>query len=99
MIKITFNEAKFRNYKNIQFKLTEDGIEYYRPEQPIYVVRWWLNEYEFAEREFKTLKSAIKFITKNHYTADINYYLDIADRYWKKQYQYTKGILLGEEEQ
>lgn len=98
MVRITFKEAQFTKYKNIVFKWSEDGIEYYRPEIPVYVVRRWNDNGEFTEQEFKTLKSAQRFIKQKHLTADINYYVDIADRYWKKQYQYTNGVLTGEDE-
>lgn len=99
MVKITFKEAQFMNYKNVKIQLTEDGLEYYRPEIPVFVVVVWKDD-DYSEKEFKTLKQAQKYVIKNRFLdSEINCYHDIADRYWYKQYHYVKQILMDVEEQ
>lgn len=98
MIQITLKEAKQLNYKDVIIKLTEDGIKYYRKPVQLFVVRWWIDDNTSFEREFKTLKQAIKYGLSKLDTFDINYYKDKNNRYWTKQYQFVKGELNDEVE-
>ena len=99
MIRITFKEAKELNYKDIQIKVTDDGLEYYRKRIPLYVVRHWNNEKVCIEKEFDRLADAEQWASHNYKTYDICYYYDKNDVFWKKQYQYLNNILIGVDEQ
>ena len=99
MIRITFEEAKELGLDKVHIKLTEDGLEYYRNRVPLYVVKHWKNEDEFVETEFDRLADAEQWASHTYKDYDINVYYDKSDRYWKKQYQYMQGVLIGVDEQ
>ena len=101
-IKITSSEAleRFAKGETIDGRVEDLEVTYYRKKQPVYIVRWWLDDMDdFKESEFKTLAKAKKFGLKYCHTFDINYYDDYKDRCWTKQYQYIQNELVGEEEQ
>lgn len=100
MIRISFKEAQYIGFENLAAIKIEDGeITYYRNNEPVYCVRYWISDDDYAEKEFQTLKEARKYAKKYFKDYDINYYKDKTDHYWTKQWQYTDGELIGEEKQ
>ena len=99
LVRITLKEAKQLGYKDVQFKLTNNGLEYYRPKQRIYVLRYWINDNEYEQLEFNNLKDAEIYAKQNYKNYDIMEYKDKTDRFWCKQYQYINNELIGVDEQ
>ena len=99
LIEITLKEASELNFKDVTIKLTEDGLNYYRPIKTLYVVRYWINENDYIENEFDSLKDAKSFALKKYKEFEILKYNDISFRYWTKQQVYEDGELMEEYEQ